>query len=1050
MRFILFFLTWFASLVSLAQKTYRFEDLSINEGLSQSGVTCLVQDEIGYLWVGTQDGLNRYDGQTFKIYRNRQSDSLSIVKNLITHLFVDVEKNLWVATLGYLSKYNPSTDTFSNYKLAIDGVAMNPEVYIWSVAEYSPGVIALSTNEGFFHFDIRRKQFFLQDEFKQIVGKPVVAFFKTKAKGNFVIGNTFTLQKLPGVKDWMYSPAEILGAFYLPAQDQVYTFFKSLLLKYVSPGKWEVDYRFKYWASYVQMHNMTNGDMWLAWDDHILIYDKQGNLNDKISSFEIVGSASNPIRALYQTRDGVIWIGTLGYGLKKYNPRANQFGYLGTSSNSTLRLRQNYVDAIYTNNDTIIYVSTPDGIDVVDLSAKKSIPLSAPGRIRHIMTDEAGELWLLNEDEAWLLKGDKFISAGLSQHRDIKLYPKIKRAIIAGARIKLLNYGKWEFLFDEISSYDVQELQVYGDTVWVGFGATAPNPLNLYQFSTRKRIKQFYNHPNDDSFIQAAGGIKCVFRDSKKRMWIGTGGNGLCLYHPEQDKFTHYRVEDGLPNNVVYGILEDNDGNLWLSTNKGLCKFNPETRQMQNFDVFDGLQSNEFNTGAFFKSKSGRMYFGGINGVTYFDPQKINTGNPVSKATITGYYVNGKQITNYEDFLKKTDTTSYFTLKYSERDFGFDFITIGFSLPARARYRYMLENYDNQWHDIGSLQHINFTNIQPGSYTFKVKASDSYGNWQEEATLLPIVIDAPLWRKPWLWILISLAALMVLPGFYYVHIHSLKNRAIQLEKIVADRTIEIQQQNKEIAFQNATLLEQAAMLKEKNLELEQTKDLLELEVKFFHQQKLLKTSIETLDEERKRISQDLHDELGAVLSIARMHIVRVRDLYAKGMGNLEPNLLEVFKLTEAALATMRRISHELMPPTLNEFGLIKTIESTMQQINEAQKLKVMFETPDVSMRWPMTVELNLYRIFMELVNNTLKHSQAKQIEMVLRQDADTLLFTYQDDGSGIRNQKTDGRGLSNIEMRVTTMGGTFRIDKNRSNGFYSIIHIPVNLFLQVH
>jgi signal transduction histidine kinase len=211
----------------------------------------------------------------------------------------------------------------------------------------------------------------------------------------------------------------------------------------------------------------------------------------------------------------------------------------------------------------------------------------------------------------------------------------------------------------------------------------------------------------------------------------------------------------------------------------------------------------------------------------------------------------------------------------------------------------------------------------------------------------------------------------------------------------------------------------------------------------------LKTSIETLDEERKRISQDLHDELGAVLSIARMHIVRLRDLYAKGIGNLEPNLQEVFKLTEAALATMRRISHELMPPTLNEFGLIKTIESTVRQINDSQKITAQFETPSTSLRWPRTVELNLYRIFMELVNNTLKHSQAKQIKMVLQQDADTLLFTYQDDGIGFKNEKSDGRGLSNIEMRVTTMGGTFRIDKDGGSGFHSTISIPTNIFLQM-
>jgi len=1042
MRNLLTFLFSISCLLALAQKSYRLENITVEDGLSQSGVTSLVQDQMGYLWVGTQDGLNRYDGQSFKTYRNIKSDSGSIVKNLITYLLVDNEKNLWVATLGYLSKYNPSTDTFSNYRLAINGVKVSPEVYIWQIAEYSPGVIALSTNEGFFHFNTKQNQFFTQDDFKQTQGKPVIAFFKTKTKGDFVIGNTYTWQLLPGTKEWKYSTAEIDRVFYLPSHDQIYASNKSALMKYVSLGKWESDKRFKYLPSYIQMRDMVNGDMWLAYDDHILIYDKQGNLRDEISSFEIVGSARNPIRALYQTRDGVIWIGTLGHGLKKYNPRSNQFGYLGTSNSNSLRLRQNYVDAIYTTNDTILYVATLDGIDRLDLEAKKSIPLSAPGRIRHIITDEAGELWFLNEDEAWLLKGNRFISAGLSQHQNIKLYPKTKRALIAGGRIKLLNDGKWKYLLDEISSDDVQELQVFGDTVWVGFGATAASPLSLYNFSNRKLIKQFTNHPNDESSIQAAGGIKCIFRDSKGRTWIGTGGNGLFLYHPNLNKFTHYTVENGLPNNVVYGILEDQDHNLWLSTNKGLCKFNPETLQIQNFDVFDGLQSNEFNTGAFFKSKSGRLYFGGINGVTYFDPRTITTGNTISKATITGYYVKGKQLTNYADFLKATDTTSYFTLKYNERDFGFDFITIGFSLPARASYRYMLENYDNQWHDIGSLQHINFTNIQPGRYIFKVKASDSHGNWQTEATSLPIIIDAPLWRKPWLWISIFLIALVVLPGFYYARISSLKKKAIQLEQIVANRTNEIQQQKKEIASQNKELLNQATILEEKNKELEKAKSLLELEVKFIQQKQLLISTVQIQEEERKRISRDLHDELGAVLSIARMHIVQLRDS-GKTESETNTNLQEAFNLTETALATMRRISHELMPPLLDQFGLIKTIQSIVKQINDAQSIKATFNCADDSARWPMLIELGLYRVCMELINNTLKHAKASHINIQLINTSEVITLIYSDNGVGLSGASEKGKGFTNIETRVIIMGGVFEIAQNMSKGFSANIKIPL-------
>jgi signal transduction histidine kinase len=650
--------------------------------------------------------------------------------------------------------------------------------------------------------------------------------------------------------------------------------------------------------------------------------------------------------------------------------------------------------------------------------------------------DEKGNLWCSVWGGLYRLKGNRFLK--VSSWTDFQNAVLQPNHVDIGWINELLNKGGPQM------KNLLRPWLLSGDSLWTNVEGIKPGSsyidLSIADISTGKIIRKFQYDPASPSSAPRSEGIKLIFQDSRKNIWIGSNSTGLCLYQAAQNKFTHFTEKDGLPNNVVYGILEDDHQNLWLSTNKGLCEFNPITKKVRNFDVYDGLQSNEFNSGAYFKSPSGKMYFGGVNGLNYFHPKDIVTTYSLPQSAITGYYVNNTFLKDYSSYVREDrDNKPIMELQYNERDFGFDVAGIGFSLPGRTRYRYQLENYDKQWHDIGNLRHVSFTNIPAGRYVFRIQSSDSFGNWETEGASLNVLINAPFWTNKWIWFGSGMSLLVLVTLGYYFRLNQLKRETQKLETIVDERTQKIQLQKQQIETQNEELQAQAQYLAEKNVELERAKGLLEIEIKYLHQHQLLKSSIQTQEEERKRIAIDLHDELGAVLSIARMHLVQIQK--AEDVVAVQDGLQQARMLTEAALATMRRISHDLMPPQLEDFGLAKTLEAIIAQVREAKKISVSFHASDELPRWSMPVELGLYRICMEMINNTLKHAEATRISITVEQCAGQIAFSYSDNGKGLPEIVNAGHGLKNMEARANIIGGVLEMGNREHGGFYATIKI---------
>ncbi len=325
--------------------------------------------------------------------------------------------------------------------------------------------------------------------------------------------------------------------------------------------------------------------------------------------------------------------------------------------------------------------------------------------------------------------------------------------------------------------------------LWVGTGGGGISVLD----QGSGNFSQIHHDPEDPTSLGDTD-IFSMYEDDSGSIWIGTYGSGLDKYDPITDEFTHFRVSDGLPNNVVYGILEDQLGNLWLSTNVGISQFDPVKETFKNFDVSDGLQSNEFNAGAYLLDREGMMFFGGINGLTSFLPEDIRDTTYMPPVIFTGLKQSG------EDLLqeKSIDDIGEVILNWSNNNLEFEFVALNFSHPEKSRYAYKLVGFDDDWNYIGGSRNGRYTNLPSGSYTLKIKATNSDGLWNEDGASLDVKVVPPFWETWWFIGLVTLIIMGSVVSGYQLRIRSIEARSQELERQVMRRTEEIERRRKEM------------------------------------------------------------------------------------------------------------------------------------------------------------------------------------------------------------------------------------------------------------
>jgi signal transduction histidine kinase len=474
-------------------------------------------------------------------------------------------------------------------------------------------------------------------------------------------------------------------------------------------------------------------------------------------------------------------------------------------------------------------------------------------------------------------------------------------------------------------------------------------------------------------------------------LWIGTDGGGLNRLNTVTEQFTSLTTKDGLPNNVVYSILTDTSLQLWMSTNNGLIRFDPRTNDIAAYDAQDGLQSNEFNRNEYYKTGDGKFYFGGIYGYNAFYPSQIlkNTIPPIVVITEFRLFNNPVIGGDLSSVLNRSITeTDSIVLEYTDNMFSFQFAALDYNAPKKNRYAYQLAGFNSDWINANTARIATYTNIDPGTYVFRVKASNSDGVWNEEGTNIVVTVLPPFWMTWWFRGFLVLIFVSTGPTIYYFRVSQLKR--------------------------------------------EQRR-----------QQEVSRMLIESQEAERKRIAQEMHDSLGQELLVIKNRAVM--GLKTAGEDSKEKRQLE--QISDGAtnvLTLVRTLSHGLRPPELDRLGVTETIRSILSNVREASNMTLHAELDVIDGMIKKEDEINLIRILQEALNNIEKHSGASVIDISIKCEQRHIAFTIKDNGKGFAADTVKhGIGLAGISERVRILHGAIAITSAPAEGTMISIDIPM-------
>lgn len=850
--------------LGFSQNSYRFRNYTLTNGLSQSVVTSIVQDDVGTLWVGTQDGLNRFDGQSFEVFT---SDNTKGISNEYIHTSILGKNNtIWFGSSNGLITYNTQLETFSNY-----GLENNSALQIQSLAEDKNGNIWIaSASNGIFMFDIKKKKIYPKST--QIPTKKLVfvefaddnhLFVATEDRGLFKINiNTGTTYKIfiPAKKEnglmvntmkpmsdkkWLLATSQ--GLYQLDENtSKVEAFLPELDQKYgiVDISDVIIESEKTYFLA-----TQTQGLLTVSIQGKsVSIF---SNTSDAIQRNSLL---NNTINVLFKDKSGVFWVGT-NQGMGSFDPINIGFIGIGAAADQANGIQSSNVWSFGEDkNQKYIYIGTDNAVSQYDQKT---------GKFRHFFKHKKGnnereilETSILSMhviDENNLLVGTTDGLFNLKITRNDYAYTRVayKQVENPGNYDRIYSIAWWKekkyflasrggvLLYDAAkNSFQTFEhdpshanntitpgicRRAYKDNNGQMWFATSAGGLNILK--EENDMIQIVPSPLNNIILKATKDYITYINQLKDDVyWLGTMGSGIVKLNTKEKKTWVYNKKSGLPNNVVYGILVDKTGTLWMSTNKGISKFNPTTGFIQNYSEIDGLMSNEFNQGAYLQSKNGNFYFGGINGFNYFNPKNLYNVTKNIDVRILKFKLDGDWILpGQTDLLKNSiSNTSEIKLGYKQRSFTIKIMPTDLSNPRMIEYKYVLEGSDEGEIFIGNFTQIHFTLLQPGEYTLKIYARLANDAWSASPASLKIYVAAPFWQSVWFWI--GFAVLIGISVLIYIRrrIDNERREQVRLEMKIAKRTREIREQNVEIEKQKRIIVT-------KNNLLQRQKNLLEVE-----------------------------------------------------------------------------------------------------------------------------------------------------------------------------------------------------------------------------
>lgn len=1041
----------------------KFEKVTTEKGKSYGTVNCVVKDKLGFIWLGTNNGLIRYDGYNLKEFKHNPTDSNSISGNQIWSIIQDRYGDLWIGTSGKgLNKYLYSEDRFIHYfHNPADSTSLGSDLEVPWLYEDSYGEIWIALWEGGFDKYDRKNNSFIH-------------FRHQKNNPNSIVNNTG--HRIFEDKNGFLWFGTSKGLSKFDRKKNKFTTFKndpldknSLTGNYINSitedsngNLWIGTYSglSKYNVSsnnFINYHNEPgnknslssnaifsicsdkNGNLWIGTDGNGLDYfeTKTGKFTHFYSAIHTDYTlSSSSILYMLIDEQSILWIGTAADGLYKVVFEKNKFSLINKTSNYNVRSNIAEVSAIYEDSNEILWIGTYGmGLNKYDLKSgnvtqykKSDNPNSISDNfILSIEMDSNGNLWvgtenglnyfepaknkftkyLTSKNDTTTIGGNKVTSLLIDNRGILWIGTNGGGLNVFNSHNKTFTRIYSSSLFPDFESDHIWTLyEDHNENIWIGtWGLGAIK----YKYSNNSFTPYNKTSLNEDSINMNV--VVSIAEDKENNLWFGTWGNGLIKYEPAKNKLTSFRNSNKIPHENIYGILADSFGNLWISTGNGITKYNSKKDYSKTYDEEDGLQSLEFKRGAVHKGKSGRFYFGGVNGLNYFHPGSVIDKINKPSVAFTSFKIFEKELTPNR-FRNNINELKEIILPYNENFISFEFSALEFISPSKNLYAYKLEGLDNDWTYSGTRRYASYTDLKPGEYILKIKTSNSDGVWNDEARIISITITPPIWKTWYAYLFYSVLFIIIL---YLLRKYELNKR-----KQKEDARIKIQKEEAEL--REIKLKAEAAELKAKTVEVE----------KEFEKQHM-----------RNRIAADLHDEIGSNLSSITLlsSIINNDDQVSPA---LKKQILNINHAAKSSTESIRDIIWFINPTSDKLNSLFSRIKETTNFMLSGIDYKIRINEVNNDEKINPELKRNIYLIYKEVLNNIIKHSGAKSVSIDFEKNDNRLKIVIEDDGNGFDLTKIkEGNGLRNIKNRSEQISALLEIDSKPGEGTKVIVDIII-------